>query len=200
MTRFITAALLLLATTGCDAALGLPSDAVWADGADVDVDAETDAPATEADEDLADEPADESADGEEPFVPPFPIDGDEGDEDRCVFGEHVGAWAEDPTLAPGLFEHITHPADLSDLDLDQLEEGFARWDFFDFATLDEFFGMLEGGRVLARDVDSLDLDRSFTHLRMHFRGMEFGFVFVAGTDRPVAAVVDGDVVDCSVAY
>lgn len=49
-----------------------------------------------------------------------------------------------------------------------------------------------------RDVEASDLDREFTHLRLHFRDIELGFVFTAGLDRPVAAVEDGAIIDCSV--
>ncbi len=198
MTRMLLATLLLLATTGCDAALGLPTDGSLAPDTDPDW---SDQDEQDASDEGADEDVEDWADDED-FVPPLPLDGDDvqGDEEVCVLGEWIGGWSDDPALDPTGFEHVTDPLDLTDLELDQFEAGFERWDFFDFRSLDEFFGMLEGERVLVRTVDSLDLDRSFTHLRMHFRDLEFGFVFVTGTDRAVAAVVDGAIVDCTVVY
>jgi hypothetical protein len=198
MTRLATALLLLLTTAGCDASMGLPSDSSWADNQTADQDAGMDDLADEQDAPADDNEAPADDEDEDTFVPPFPTDDEDEDVDVCVFGDWTGGWTDDESLDPTEFDHITHPDMLTDLELDQLEVGFDRWDFFDFNTLDDFFWMLEGGRVLSRDVVALDLDRSFTHLRMHFRGMEFGFVFVAGTDRAVAAIVDGEVLDCSV--
>lgn len=200
MNRFYFLAALLLITTGCDSSLGLPTDGeAWTHG--VDADEAADAVAAGAEQDApADEASDPGDDGDDAddFVPPFPVDGDDEAAPVCMLGDWMAGWADDPGMHVGDFEHVTNPADLTDLEIDQLEVGFERWGFFDFHGADEFFGMLEGGRVLTRDAEVTDLDRSFTHHRFHFRGMEFGFVFVAGTDRPVAAVVEGEIIDCSV--
>ena len=198
MTRLFLASLLLLAA-GCDASMGLPTDGSF-DGYDADPQT-GDEPADERDADVNDVAGDDTPEGDDEPVDdlaPLPDEDDLNNSRLCVFGDDVSTWSDDAGLQATTFEHVLEPGDLTDLELDQLEAGFARWDFFDFETLDELFDSLDGHRILVRDVLALDIDREFTHVRLHFRDIEFGFVFTAGLDRPVAAVEDGSVVDCGV--
>lgn len=170
-------ALLALAATGCAQSIeGLPP-----------ADADEPSPERVDEVDEADANVDEDEDE------PAPLDEAAR---RCLLGERSSDWTHDDALGLGAFETVFDDRDLADLAAAQLTEGLDAWEWFDFDDLRMLFSTLDGERVELRDVDIAGVHESFTHIRFHFRGFEYGLVYATNSMRAVAGIEQGVVVGC----
>ena len=194
LTRTVALAALLVATTGCydkaefyDPATGDEVDPQVADETDADEQAQGDEQADEQTEEQADEqaaPGDETDEVVEPA--------------QCAFGEDVADLASSDQIDLGDFEHLFRPQDLTVMELAQLAEGLDRFGWTEATGTDGLFAEIDDSRLLVRDLELLTTGQSFTHLRFHVDGVEFGFLFATDSFRVAAAVDGGDIVACTV--
>lgn len=193
LAQTIVLSALLCASTGCYMADDVYNPAPQDDGS-TDAD-ETDDAADDAGHGPSDDASNsDPADG-------FPADDeidDASEPARCAFGEHVSDLADADHVSLGDFEHIFRPQDLADIELDQLQEGTDRFGWTDSDEIDALFFEIDDSRLLVRDLEVLTTGQSFTQIRFHVDGVEFGFLFATDSLRLGAGVDAGDIVACTV--
>ncbi len=182
--RLALLALCALVATGCTQSLGLQ-------GADLDEGTDELDRASPTSNPDGDEPSATQDEQDSTPTEPEPLS-----QTHCLLGEDVAAWAWDDTIGLGEFETVLNDDDLSELEADQIADGLNLYEWFDFDDLRHLFSTLDGERVMLRDVDIAGVHESFTHIRFHFRGFEFGLVYATDSMRVVAGVEQGKVVGC----
>lgn len=194
----------LLAFTGCDG-FGLPdaTDEVERarrlaaeseqDGFDTQTssDAQDTANASEeSDEAPVEDESDEDTSADEPA---------DDYSSECIFGATVADMAGAEDLELDDFDHVVGTSDMTNLEKEQLLEGFLVYGDGDVDGITDLLERwVDDERVMVRTVIDLEGETAYTHLAFWTEGHEQGYVFLQDSLRLVAAVDGGYIIDCQV--
>ncbi len=145
--------------------------------------------------------SDETSDDSSPDAAPEDDETDDGFVSECLFGSSIGDMGEAEYLQLGDFEHVLDTHELSDLEVDQLLNGFSAHGPSAIEDVNEMFDhFVDDGRVMVRTVLDVESDRAYTHLAFWSQGSEKGYIFFKNTLRLMAAVDGGTIYDCVVGF
>lgn len=191
----------LLAFTGCDG-FGLPdaTDEVERarrlaaeseqDGFDTQTSSDAQDAANESDEAPVEDESDEDTSADEPA---------DDYSSECIFGATVADMAGAEDLELDDFDHVVGTSDMTNLEKEQLLEGFLVYGDGDVDGITDLLERwVDDERVMVRTVIDLEGETAYTHLAFWTEGHEQGYVFLQDSLRLVAAVDGGYIIDCQV--